>query len=548
MTPSITRKRTILAPLVALLMLAAFVALPASAAPVKKLYTATIVSTPAPSNAGASNHFKLTLTNSPTSSQSFGSADLIIPLVPSTTTPAFTNVANIKAVAPTPKVWSGTLNTGGTRINLRSPAADGTSVNSIPPGQSVVVDFDATATCTTGSYKWVTDVRQSNVFQGPQNDFTLMTVDSNLTTTVGGACIGDPASIAFVSGPSDTTAGGQMANVTVQVKDAATNNVPNVSVSLASAGLAGSVAPQLTNGSGIATFSAANLTVTTLAGPYTMTASGGGLTTSPAASFNITAGDPIVTFTQQPTNTLISSANALVSNPIGPGGSVAVQAKDQYGNPVAGNVTLSFAVGGNPTGATLNNGSLALTNGSAVFTNLTISRATLPSPTSSGYRLHADVNGIGVDSNALGFAIANTLPSSCTNTDCTAAFPNGGTVTAPSGTTLIIENNDVVTCANGVASPLAGTVTIVPPAAAGNNNIDVTFVDTNASGNLVPVPGPGALYPFCKGLTNPTGEQILTSCSGTNPAPCVKSQALELGPYILTTVITLNNEDPPIKH
>ena len=66
-------------------------------------------------------------------------------------------------------------------------------------------------------------------------------------------------------------------------------------------------------------------------------------------------------------------------------------------------------------------------------------------------------------------------PTAVVPTDCTATFPNGtSTVSAPAGTVLIIETNQL-TCDNVGDNFLAGTVKIVPPP--GPDAIDVTFQD-----------------------------------------------------------------------
>ena len=69
MAPSVTRKRVILALVLAGSLAGAAVALPALAAPSKKLYTASMGTPPVNGPAGASKSYTFRITNSPTSSQ-----------------------------------------------------------------------------------------------------------------------------------------------------------------------------------------------------------------------------------------------------------------------------------------------------------------------------------------------------------------------------------------------------------------------------------------------------------------------------------------------
>lgn len=167
-------------------------------------------------------------------------------------------------------------------------------------------------------------------------------------------------------------------------------------------------------------------------------------------------------------------------------------------------------------------------------------------PTSSGYRLLATAGSVSTLSVSTGlnpptFAITNTSPSSCPSGPCTATFPGGGTVTAPAGTTLIIENNAVVTCPT-LTDVVAGTVTVVPPSGPGTT--EIKFVDPYAKIQPIVV---GKVYPICKGTSgHPTGE-ILQSCD-THAVPCVKSQDLKVGPLDLVTVIEITSTDPPVRH
>ena len=119
-------------------------------------------------------------------------------------------------------------------------------------------------------------------------------------------------------------------------------------------------------------------------------------------------------------------------------------------------------------------------------------------------------------------------------------------MSAPDGTTLIVENNSVVDCGTSFVG-FAGTVTIIP---GGNGDITVKFVDPyNASGE--PHPQQGVTYPFCKGGIH--GPTILdygnpNDRCGTKPTPCVENQYFEAGSLNLVTLLQMNSDDPPVRH
>src|SRR6266550_6625399 len=103
MAPSAKRKRTILALVLAGSLAGAAVALPALAAPVKKIYTATMGTPPITGPAGVSKSYTFTITNSPSSSQSLGSANVAVPV-------GFTAQSINSVTAPAGKTWSAAIN------------------------------------------------------------------------------------------------------------------------------------------------------------------------------------------------------------------------------------------------------------------------------------------------------------------------------------------------------------------------------------------------------------------------------------------------------
>ncbi|HEY1685796.1 MAG TPA: right-handed parallel beta-helix repeat-containing protein [Tepidisphaeraceae bacterium] len=230
----------------------------------------------------------------------------------------------------------------------------------------------------------------SNLSLTKAGAYTLTFTDGSLpavtssTFTISNAAA---AMLAFANQPADTIAGQTLSPITVEVEDQFGNPVvgDNSSVSLSStpAGISGSIATNL----GLAIFS--NLSSTT-PGTYTLTASDGVLTSATSNSFAITSGN----ITAVPTTLSISTepTNATAGQPLP---AIAVEVKDQNGNPVDGtSVTLSIASG--PSGAHLGGTTTVSTiNGIATFSNLsldhpgsytlTASNGSLPSVTTSSF-------------------------------------------------------------------------------------------------------------------------------------------------------------------
>lgn len=183
--------------------------------------------------------------------------------------------------------------------------------------------------------------------------------------------------LAFTTQPS-TTVAGSVIPVTVAVRDGSGNTLTcssdNVTITLGanpgSATLNGTAT--VAAASGVATFSGLNLTKA--ANGYTLTASLGSITATSSA-FNIIPGPAnALAFTTQPPTV---AAGAAIS--------VAVTARDQFGNTAtsfASSVTM--AIGNNPSGATLT-GTTAVTAaaGVATFGNLSINKV------GTGYTLTA---------------------------------------------------------------------------------------------------------------------------------------------------------------
>jgi hypothetical protein len=285
MAASTSRKRTILALVLAGSLVGAAAALPALAATSTKFYTPSFTSPiPTSSAPGATVSYTFKILNNTTSTQPFGSANIVAPsgfLIGSVGTPQTSSG----------KTWTSAKS--GSIIMLRNPGP-GPS-NRLNPGEYVTVQFYATAPCLAGSsYSWDTRVKQSNDFSGSGNDFTQVGDDPVSSVVVGGPGDHNPASIAFTVQPSDTLVNDLIAPaVQVTVSDACTNPEPDIAVAMSLGTnpgglghLLGASPPQTTNGSGVATFS--NLSIDHSSSGYTLVASAGSLTAT-SDPFDITS-------------------------------------------------------------------------------------------------------------------------------------------------------------------------------------------------------------------------------------------------------------------
>src|SRR6266516_1246136 len=201
MAPSATRKRTILAPILAGPLVGAAVALPALAATSTKFYTPSI--SPTSSSPGATVSYTFKTLNNTTSSQQLGSANISVPSGFTVGTPiSMPHTFNSSDDSSAGKTWTAGLNTSGTTIMLRNPGPG--PANRLNPGHYVAVVFRATAPCTTGLSTWITRVKQSNDFSGTGNDFTRTGTDPQVNVMAGGGGGKLPLSSQFTGQPTDT--------------------------------------------------------------------------------------------------------------------------------------------------------------------------------------------------------------------------------------------------------------------------------------------------------------------------------------------------------
>jgi hypothetical protein len=301
----------------------------------------------------------------------------------------------------------------------------------------------------------------------------------------------------------------------------------------------------------VATF--ASLKINKL-GNYTLTANtaDASLPAVQSSPFSIGLGDLSITFSVPPKDTI-------KDQPIN-GGDVEVTVKDGQGNVVPDGTEVDVSIGTDPTGVANLSGTstgctaaaetvCALTSGGvATFSDLAIDT------TSSGFQLQAVTSGLQpVDLGPVlsdPFAITNT-DTSCGkdgNPPCTAEFDPDHTISAPPGTTLIIETNQL-DCPP--FQGLAGTVTIIPdPDLSPGTVTPVQFTDAVQLGFEVPFPfckaptdgvdSVGHLVPLCNeipdGLDQPDGS---VSCVTESVEMIGGSQGL------LHSVLYVNEFDPP---
>jgi hypothetical protein len=487
---------------------------------------------------GGATTLSATFTNSGNSTQNLGSIFL------DTSELWFTGIMPDSAFVVSPG-WTGHLESAfgfaGDRTDYDGLyLTANSSASALAPGASVSVTFPVSVGSRTGNTLWLA-LGWTGTTPYTGSLFNLASTKVNVTNS----CVGAPAKVAFTTQPPASQAATAPFSVAAQIQDANGNPITasgtQISLSLnqnGNTGILSGSSTATTGGSGIATFP--GLSVDKVGTGYTLTASASGLTSADSNGFDIVAGDPAhVTFVAQPTDTLV---NQNISAP----GGVTVHVTDAGGNDVPSTpVTLTIDTSSPASGAGIT-GASATTDGSGVatFDNLRIDT------TSSGYILDADASGIGSSPNSDTFAITNT-DSSCgtgDNPPCAAEFDNGGTVTAPPGTTLIIENNDVIDCGSAF-SVIAGTVTVIPT---GPGTKLITFEDPYVAAPGEPHPQVGVTYPVCKSLeggghVNLDYGNPSQRCDAKS-APCVEAQYFEAGTLNLITKVEITNTDPIMKH
>jgi hypothetical protein len=290
----------------------------AAASTSTKFYSASI--SPTSAAPSTSVGFTVTLTNSATSTQALGSANVTVPS-------AFTSVVVTGVIPPAGKTWSAALVSGV--IQLRNPGPSTT--NALAPGQAVSVTFTATTPSVAGTYLLPTQAKQSNDFNGFGNNFVLL--GANPTVTIGTG-VGPLASIVLSPASASVGAGGSV-TFSATGYDADGNSLGDVT-----ADTTFSITPD-----GSCTGPTCTATVV---GPHTVTGTDGAFSATAALAVAPGAPDHLA-YVQPPTDAVVNTSMAPA---------VTVVVLDAYGNTVtASTAAVTVALGANPSGATLSGSS-----------------------------------------------------------------------------------------------------------------------------------------------------------------------------------------------
>ncbi|MGE5461529.1 MAG: Ig-like domain-containing protein, partial [Solirubrobacterales bacterium] len=105
---------------------------------------------------------------------------------------------------------------------------------SIFPGESVLLTFTSTSPSTNGTYPWAAQVKQSNDFNGTNNDFSLAPGASAASTTVTTASCNKPPVVTTSSGTTAYTENGAATAIDtgLTVTDADDTNLESASVQI----------------------------------------------------------------------------------------------------------------------------------------------------------------------------------------------------------------------------------------------------------------------------------------------------------------------------
>ena len=343
--------------------------------------------------------------------------------------------------------------------------------------------------------------------------YTLQANSGGLASGISNSfdAFGTAAKLAFLTQPVGSSAGGVMPAVRVAVQDAQGNIVANSTQSVtvaigtnpASGVLGGTLTVSAVNG--IATFN--NLSVSVASSGYTLTASGGTLTTGTSSAFTVTAVGPAskLAFSAQPSNVVAGAS----INP-----AIKVQVLDANGALVtSSSQQITLAVETNPGSGTLS-GTVTInaTGGEATFGNISINKS------GSGYTLSASAPGTSITNvsssafnvtpavaSKLGFVVQPTnVPVTSTIAPAVQVAVQdqfGNTVTtgtavgvslALSGTGAVLTGGGSTNTANGVVSfsglsvNTAGTYTLTASATGAtlSNGVSNTFTVVAAGGAI----------------------------------------------------------------
>ena len=351
----------------------------------------------------------------------------------------------------------------------------------------------------------------------PAGSYTVSAVFSGLPPVpfTGTATSDVPTTIELVSGNNQSApVGGALPNpLVVRVTDANDNPVAGVAVNWA-AEVGGSVSAP-TSGTNALGLAQITRTLGLVPGPYTTTASVGGLTGSPVTfTSTATVGPPaqlaIVTQPGSPT----TSGNAFSPSPV-------IQVQDALGNAVAqGGIAVSVSITSGQSGASLEN-DVRNTNGSgrATFSNLRIT-----GPPDDDYVLTFTASFGGVP----------LLPVSTGNLTVGAGSADRLVIiTQPSGTAqsgVAFAQQPVVQVQDASGNPIAGSRTITAQIGQGSGSLIGSATATTGSSSTATFSGLGIsgavgtkTIIFSSGALSPDESNAITLTAG--PAASIAIQA-----------------------
>jgi autotransporter-associated beta strand protein len=351
----------------------------------------------------------------------------------------------------------------------------------------------------------------SNVIIDTAGSYTLSATDGSLTSATSGSfavSAGAASKLVYGTQPSNVTAGVAISpSIVVDVEDQfgniVTSNSSNVTVAVASG--PGSATGTLTVAatSGVATFSNVKLDT---AGSYTLSATGGALTSATSNSFTVSAAAASkLVYGTQPSNV---TAGAAISPPI------VVDVEDQFGNIVTGNssnVTVAVASGPGSATGTL---TVAASSGVATFNNVKLS--TIGSYTLSatdGSLTSATSNSFTVSDAAASKLAFGTQPS---NVAAGAAISPSIVVDVEDqfGNIITTDSSNVTLVAASGPGSLSGTLTV----AAVNGVATFSNVKVDTAGSYTISASDGSLTAATSGSFTVSPAAASKLVYGTQPS------------------------------
>lgn len=368
--------------------------------------------------------------------------------------------------------------------------------------------------------------------------YTVATTAPNVTTPASFTLTntaGNPGSITATAGtPQSATVNTQSGTLlTALVKDGFNNPVPNATATFTVP------APTLSGVFGMNGIAPAPaFTANTKAGSYTVTAGVGMVMTTAAFALTNNPGAP-ATITADAAAT---SQNAQVGQPFAK--PLAVTVSDQYGNPVAAGITVTYTAGTAPGGAsaTLSSGGTAMMNASDQASVMAKANST-----AGGYSVTARISGITTPAS---FALTTT-PGPPAHLTASAGMSQHTTVGTAFGSALQATVTDasnnpvsgvtVTFTATAATSGASATLSNGGSATTGaNGKASVTATaNMHAGGYRVTASAGGVGSPVTFTLTNdPGAPTTLTANAGTTPQSATVNTT-----FTVPLAVTLTDQD-----